>query len=231
MKLIEITTILGQAAVVFPNLTLNEVIFKAWHQLFEDEDPKQFQAALTALVKEPKRVFFPTPGEVVGMIQKLGLAEPSIAELWDEALGMARAGFDLRAMTGLMEKRSPRAARALRSIGWDRVRFSNAITELGFARRDFESAMREMGAHEQEQTTRMEALSVLQKIAGSVGGATRGRLGGLQEVVGDLPSHTATRSDGDVHKDAAQQRRAIPENGSFAGVLRKDKLDLVKVNA
>lgn len=213
MKITEATAILGQAAIVFPSVTLSEPAFRAWHKLFENEDAQKFQAALTALVKEAGRVFFPTPGEVTAMLLKLGAPlEPSPDELWALACSCASAGLSIEAAEDHMRIQSKRAARALRSVGWERIRYADFERELPFVRRDFIEALKSSERFEDEQTTRMEALSCLQKLQRNISGSDGARLGGLQNMVGGLPAPTAKRGDGALHKDATAERRALPEN-------------------
>lgn len=211
MKLSEMTATLGQAEIVFPNLTLQEATFRAWHKLFENEDAQRFQAALIALTKEPGRVFFPTPGEVVAMLQRMSEGDNSPADLWESACNLAKAGYNTEQMVEHMSKTSPRAARALRSIGWDRVRYTD-FSQLQFVRKDFLEAMQAYEEHEHEQTTRLEASSVLAKIARNIGGADRGGLAGLQQMAGVLPAPTADRGDGTLRQNAETQQRALPTN-------------------
>ena len=203
MKLEESTFTLGQASLLFPNVSLTKDAFKAWHKLFENEDPQKFQAAVTALVTEPGRVFFPTPGEVTAMMMKLERpTEPSPDELWTIACKGASAGMSIEAAEDHMRQHSKRAARALRSVGWERIRYADFDRDLPFVRRDFIEALRSAERYDEEQTSRMEAISCLQKIQAGIGGAAGKRLAGLPSVVGEMQAPAAVGSNGHLHKDA-----------------------------
>ena len=211
MKLSEVTLALGQIATVFQNVTLTEATLRMWHRLFENESAEQFYAALVALTKEAGRVFFPTPGEVTAMISRMKEGDKSPADLWDEACALARSGYDLDRMFEHMSKISARAARALRSIGWERVRYTD-FSQLQFVRKDFLECLQSIEEHDHEQTTKLEASAILAKIAGNLGGADRGGLCGLQQMGSKLPAPTADRSNGDLREDAQAKRGQLPAN-------------------
>lgn len=211
MKLSEVTFILGQAASVFQNVAMTEPTLRMWHKLFENEEASRFQAAMIALTKESGRVFFPTPGEVVAMLQRMNDGDKAPGDLWEIACDLARAGYDTERMVERMSEISQRAARALRSIGWDRVRYTD-FSQLQFVRKDFLEAMQAYEEHDHEQTTRLEASAVLAKIARNIGGADRGGLAGFQQMAGVLPAPTANGSDGGVRQNAKPEQRAVSSN-------------------
>lgn len=64
MKLEEIGASLVKSALLFPNHKINKEVILAWHELFAKTDFRIFQKSLNACCLEPKRKFFPTPGEV-----------------------------------------------------------------------------------------------------------------------------------------------------------------------
>lgn len=210
MKLSEITLTLGQVATVFQNVTMSEPTLRMWHKLFENEDSQRFQAAIIAIIKEPGRVFFPTPGEVVAMLQRMNEGDNAPGDLWEMACLLARGGLNTEQMVERMSETSPRAARALRSIGWDRVRYTDN-SELHYVRREFLEALAAYEQFEHEQTTRLEATSVLSKIAASIGSANGGRLAGLPSMVGKVQTPSSGGSDGNLCQGATQKQREIPE--------------------
>ncbi len=208
MKLSEITAILGQAAIVFPNVTLQEATFRAWFKLFEAEDAQKFHAAMLALVKEAGRKFFPTPGEVTEILQRMNDGGSAPGDLWEHAIHLASHGLSVDRMTEEMTKKSARAARALRSIGWDRVRHTD-LSDLHYVRRDFIEAMKSYEQHEHEQSTKLEAAGILARIEGSISGKNRGGLDGLRAMVGQVPALRTERSNGSLLENETQPRRAI----------------------
>jgi len=210
MTLEDVTKILGLAKLVFPNVSLSREAFRMWHKLFEDHDAAKFNAAILALIKEPGRVFFPTPGEVIGMMQGIDSREKCAPEsLWEIAVNLACRGLSLKAATSEMLKYSKRAARALRSVGWDRIRYADTITELPFVRKEFLSAVESIKENENEQLSRTEAASMLSRIAGNVSSSNRS---GLERFlpVGEKPAeHPAIRVNGGIPKGEAHESRSI----------------------
>lgn len=176
MTLEEITMALGQARLVFPNVAITAEAFRMWHKLFEQEKAADFHAAILALIKQSGRVFFPTPGEVTEMLSKLNNNEPCGAELWEMACTLAQNGHSTEGMMEHMNMISPSAAQALKSIGWERVRYGDFQRELPFVRRDFLQALEEYKNYEQMEISNRDAQSLLSKISPSVGGVDRRRL-------------------------------------------------------
>jgi len=183
MKLSEMSMILLHASALYQNATLSEPTIRMWHSLFEEEAAHKFKAAFLALVKQSGRVFFPTPGEVVGMLRTMQSNDLPAEELWVKACEVASSGCDSAQMSAHMGRYSKRAVAALNSIGWDRVRYADLESEIHFVRRDFLAAMEGYQKNEELEISKDDAKRMLSQIATDISGANRRRLAGFQPLV------------------------------------------------
>lgn len=161
MKYEEMVQALTRVACLFPNITLTKEFVTAWYENFRSEDITEFYGALKVAANEPGREFFPTPGVVRKYLET---KESCAEEEWMELQSLAQRGvkmFELNSMYG----EDSLVMKAVRSVGWDRIRLSDYEKELPFVRKNFISAynsMHESDSHnDRVQIGREEARNVL----------------------------------------------------------------------
>lgn len=120
-----------------PNFTLTPETIRAWYDFFSNESATTFGVALQAVMKQPGRIFFPSPGEVVLLINEAQNKNfPPAGLIWDEICTYAQFGYDIDKVLELL-KGNPVAISALRQVGYREIRYCN-YDGLIFRKRDFE---------------------------------------------------------------------------------------------
>jgi hypothetical protein len=172
MKLEEISLMLAKYSLVFPSCTLTAPTLKLWHELLGHESLEDLNVALRTLVKEPGRVYFPTPGEVVKVLNTMkGKDAPPAAEEWEKVMRLAAGGGDLEYALAYF-KTNPAACSAIRQVGWKNICTCDVVKELPFRKREFEKYYTEAAERgiKQEQIvlSREESVKMVQSLPSEI---------------------------------------------------------------
>lgn len=146
----DMARVLNAAYATFPHLTLTPHAIAQWFTLFGACDAATFSAALNQAVKSSNARFFPVPGEVNQIIFKRSeTPAPLGVEVWEACVELAQRGRGLSDAQKVFAD-NDRALKAIRAVGWDRIRYADLETELPFIRKDFVSYYDRMVDHDNE---------------------------------------------------------------------------------
>lgn len=132
-----------------------EIAIAVWCDVLEGLPPKSIYPAVKHWCRTNSKE--PTAADIRAIIEQSANRKrnPVAAVAWDELVRAAEEGLSFERVEQRFRK-YPRVIAAVRSIGWERVRYADLLTELPFVRRDFLAAYKEI-SEDAEQYRRFSA--------------------------------------------------------------------------
>lgn len=142
----ELKTILGIITGAYPTLFDPKTSGIAWQLVLGDCEFSDVTQALKIYLSQANQ-YPPTPGQINQLILDSKNLLPTAGEVWGEILKLCSMS---QSYTQGQEyfKDNNSALRAIRAVGWDRIRYADIENELDFLRKDFERIYKEQIPHE-----------------------------------------------------------------------------------
>jgi hypothetical protein len=145
MKLEEISLLLAKYSLPYATFSLSVPAIKLWYELFREESILDLEFAFRILVKQPGRLYFPTPGEVTEAINSLHRErEVTSGAAWALILKYAQNGSEYRYVQDALKTSGDKATlEAINILGWDNIKTADVKKDLPWIKKDFERHRKE----------------------------------------------------------------------------------------
>lgn len=174
MKLEELSVLLAKYSLPYATFSLTVPAIKLWHELFRNDSILDLEFAFRLLVKQPGRLYFPTPGEVTEAIRQLHTQHQSTTgQAWIEVMQYAQCGANSDVVIKALESKGDTAsAHAINVIGWNSIKSADIKKELPWMRKEFEKLREQFNERDQEvkhvqierNQARLECSKIFQKL-------------------------------------------------------------------
>ena len=137
-----------------------------WSLILGEHPYDEAQQALRVFLSNDSK-FPPVPGEINQIILKRSAKQTPLAvEVWDACVSLAQKGGDSDKAQKLFAT-NQNALRAIRAVGWDRIRYGDLETDLPFIRKDFMAYYDQMAEQDSDRKLLMtdrKAAALLKEI-------------------------------------------------------------------
>lgn len=143
----------------FPNWKPNDMTAPIWFGIFQDIEYDLAEKALISFLNEDHE-FAPNPGQIKARVNRwLGVSQTLFEEVWLKVLEDASSGEISREILN-----NPAACKAIRFVGWHRLRHCDVNKELPFVKKDFLTALKTF-TERKETERQIESLGVRKLLA------------------------------------------------------------------